>query len=69
MNESYLPYKTSNFSSNAIRPPINDNDKVYPCEDCGILRSKNEGGTVFTLCDDCWEIHYGDKRKLEESSK
>lgn len=28
--------------------------KLYPCAECGALRSKDEGGTVFTVCDDCW---------------
>lgn len=32
-----------------------DDKKIYPCDDCGKLRSKNEGGTTFTVCDDCWD--------------
>jgi len=31
----------------------------YPCTECGKLRTKDEGGTTFTLCDECWEKHYG----------
>jgi DNA-directed RNA polymerase subunit M/transcription elongation factor TFIIS len=31
------------------------NDRVYPCRRCGKLRSKNEGGTTFTVCDECWD--------------
>ena len=30
-------------------------ERIYPCADCGLLRSKAEGGTVFTVCDDCWD--------------
>lgn len=30
-------------------------DRIYPCNRCGVMRSKDEGGTVFTVCDDCWE--------------
>lgn len=30
-------------------------EPLYPCLDCGVLRTKAEGGTVFTVCDDCWE--------------
>ena len=41
-----------------IREPLNDDDKVYPCTDCGVLRSKNEGGTTFTVCDKCWDKNY-----------
>lgn len=36
-------------------------DRVYPCADCGVMRSKDEGGTVFTVCDACWDKHYGKK--------
>lgn len=28
--------------------------RIYPCERCGVMRSRNEGGTVFTVCDKCW---------------
>ncbi len=37
----------------------NDPDaKIYPCSDCGKMRSQNEGGTVFTVCDSCWDKRY-----------
>ena len=29
-------------------------ERIYACHDCGTLRTKAEGGTVFTVCDDCW---------------
>jgi len=32
--------------------------KIYRCDSCGKRRSKDEGGTVFTLCDKCWEKAY-----------
>ncbi len=32
-----------------------DDDRIYPCRQCGVLRSKNEGGTTFTVCDECWD--------------
>ena len=28
---------------------------IYPCAMCGKLRTKDEGGTVFTVCDNCWD--------------
>lgn len=31
---------------------------TYPCDDCGNLRTKAEGGTTFTVCDECWDKHY-----------
>jgi hypothetical protein len=34
-------------------------ERVYPCADCGLLRSKNEGGTAFTVCYACWDRRYG----------
>jgi hypothetical protein len=34
-------------------PP--DDARTYPCTKCGKLRSKAEGGTTFTVCDDCWD--------------
>ena len=41
-----------------------DDKRIYPCIDCGILRSKNEGGTTFTVCDKCWDKKYPpNKRK------
>jgi hypothetical protein len=35
-----------------------EDERIYPCDDCGVMRSKNEGGTTFTVCDDCWDAHY-----------
>jgi hypothetical protein len=30
-------------------------EQRYPCAECGVLRTKAEGGTVFTVCDGCWD--------------
>ena len=30
-------------------------EEKYPCVDCGVLRTKAEGGTTFTVCDECWD--------------
>lgn len=30
-------------------------EKKYPCAVCGKLRTKDEGGTTFTVCDECWK--------------
>lgn len=32
--------------------------RIYPCADCGTLRTKAEGGTTFTVCDACWDKHH-----------
>ena len=34
---------------------MSNSEKIYPCDKCGKLRSKDEGGTVFTVCDECWD--------------
>jgi len=40
--------------------------RKYPCADCGILRSENEGGTTFTVCDKCWDKHYKKEPQVDE---
>lgn len=45
-------------------------EKIYPCADCGVLRSKDEGGTVFTVCDKCMkDIEKRVKQLLRYSRK
>jgi hypothetical protein len=34
---------------------LDDGLPTYPCERCGKPRTKAEGGTVFTVCDACWD--------------
>lgn len=29
---------------------------AYPCAKCGTLRTAQEGGKVFTVCDTCWDV-------------
>lgn len=29
-------------------------EKYYPCKKCGAWRTEAEGGTIFTVCNDCW---------------
>lgn len=33
-------------------------EPLYPCDDCGAHRTKAQGGTIFTVCDECWDKHY-----------
>ena len=28
---------------------------LYPCRCCGVTRTADEGGTTFTVCDECWD--------------
>ena len=31
------------------------NAKIYPCHACGVMRSKSQGGAIFSFCDECWK--------------
>lgn len=47
---------------------IEDKDtKIYPCTKCGVMRSKNQGGTVFTVCDECWDASI--RAQLKEGNR
>jgi hypothetical protein len=39
-------------------PAPGGGEPLYPCDECGTMRTKAEGGTTFTVCDACWEKHY-----------
>jgi len=47
---------------------MNADPTKYPCDKCGKLRTADEGGTTFTICDECWKKKYPDKgiREMEE---
>lgn len=36
-------------------PPTEPKKELYPCDTCGTMRTKAEGGTTFTVCDECWD--------------
>ena len=31
-------------------------ERKYPCDRCDTLRTKAEGGAVFTVCEACWDV-------------
>lgn len=35
-----------------------DEQRIYPCGECGVMRSKAEGGNIFTVCDRCWDVTF-----------
>ena len=35
-------------------------EPTYPCAKCGKLRTKDQGGTTFTVCDACWGDEKGE---------
>ena len=43
--------------------PKKDSEAIYPCLGCGVMRTKAEGGTTFTVCDDCWDKQYPKRPK------
>ena len=45
-------------SDTPTQPSEPDEGRIYPCDDCGIMRTKEEGGTTFTVCDECWDKAY-----------
>ncbi|RPJ36947.1 MAG: hypothetical protein EHM35_07250 [Planctomycetaceae bacterium] len=47
-----LPAETRALAS---PPPPEPAEPKYPCDCCGLLRTKAEGGTTFTVCDHCWD--------------
>ena len=61
------------MSTPALRSDVSAQSQgkaLYPCADCGALRTKAEGGTTFTVCDECWEKQAGtspEKRRADYS--
>jgi hypothetical protein len=51
------------FDTNAVREPKDLDDPVYPCVDCGKLRSANQGAHIFIDCDTCWDKLHPKKNK------
>jgi hypothetical protein len=37
---------------------VSENERIYPCAHCGLMRSLSEGGRIFTVCDKCWDSSY-----------
>ena len=42
-----------------------DEERIYPCLKCSKLRTKAEGGTTFSVCEDCWDK---EQPKVEDNS-
>ena len=55
------------IADNLEKPEVISDDagRIYPCTKCGVMRTKDEGGTVFTVCDKCWDEEH---KKLEARS-
>lgn len=48
---------------------IKELDKQYPCTKCGKLRTKEEGGTTFSVCESCWDKMHPDCPMDEKSNE
>jgi len=44
-------------------------EEKYPCNKCGVLRTKAGGGTTFTVCDECWDKEWDLKYKKPKESE
>ena len=53
------PGRIARVALSTSTAPASDDERKYPCDDCGVMRTKAEGGTTFTVCDACWDKHYG----------
>ncbi len=60
-----MKYLTDKFSSPANSRAYIDGweatfgeKRIYPCDTCLTMRTLEEGGTVFTVCDSCWAKIY-----------
>lgn len=54
MSERFYPEHSSRpVEQLRVEPPPG----IYPCSECGKPRTRDEGGTVFTVCDSCWDAH------------
>ena len=44
-----------------------ESEELYPCahEGCEVMRTKAEGGTTFTVCDEHWDVLYANENDLE----
>lgn len=58
--------KIYNQAITDIASLFTDKEKTCPCADCGKMRTADEGGTTFTVCDECWDKHYKEQTKKEE---
>lgn len=56
-----VPARTELHESPGSAP--SDDARIYPCDHCGVMRTKAEGGTVFTVCDKCWDALRDEERK------
>lgn len=45
--------------------PEQEKPKENPCYDCGKGRTKDQGGEIFTVCDECWNKHFNKDKPNE----
>ena len=51
------------------RESVYGKEETYPCMRCGKLRTKEEGGTTFTVCDECWDNKQETEEKMKKQDK
>jgi hypothetical protein len=65
-HEEYQVRKASLICSLYSAQQQKGQEKLYPCAECGKLRTKDEGGTTFTVCDECWEKSHPHPEEIAE---
>jgi hypothetical protein len=55
-----------NGASHPARLALAAEESIYPCAKCGVLRTKSEGGTIFTVCDACWDANVAARGDQED---
>ena len=49
------PCAIKTTTSQSVDNTIDVEERIYPCLKCSKMRTKAEGGTTFSICEDCWE--------------
>lgn len=58
MSDNAEGERMTDFMQDAMRDAWGATTRRYPCHQCGTLRSRDEGGTTFSVCDRCWAAAY-----------
>jgi len=49
-----------------MKPNESKTAEIYPCADCGKLRSIDQGASIFTVCDQCWDKKHEGKAMIQK---
>lgn len=64
-----MSYLSGKIDAALAAPAPESDEQLYPCDKCGKLRTKAEGGTTFTVCDECWgKLHSPAPESVKEET-